>query len=102
MTEKNKVDFILEKYYKYLDKFLKSKDSYKILTQELSDKENQINESLNLLNNLEEDINLFNQYEKIFQLVMIMLLIFPILRSALDYVVSFILSGLDAVTFFVV
>ena len=68
LTEKNKVDFILEKYYKYLDKFLKSKDSYKILTQELSDKENQINESLNLLNNLEEDINLFNQYEKIFKM----------------------------------
>lgn len=44
----------------------------------------------------------YNQYEKIFQLVMIILLIFPILRSALDYVVSFILSGLDAVTFFIV
>ncbi|MBR1735803.1 MAG: site-2 protease family protein [Firmicutes bacterium] len=38
----------------------------------------------------------YSQYEKIFQLIMIMLLIFPILRTALDYIVSLIMTGLTA------
>ncbi|MBR1442216.1 MAG: site-2 protease family protein [Firmicutes bacterium] len=39
----------------------------------------------------------YSQYEKIFQLVMIMLLIFPILRTALDYIVTFIMTGLGMI-----